>query len=130
MSSLYLVQILWAYFPCFFWCVCHNGHQLFGMGYHFKIFRSQVATGKNFTPCRGVFLPDNTLHEECLWFCFAELIQQDLDFVKIHWNTHYIHQSRHDTVPGKPDELYFLPETLVPQTSCNQCPLKSLTKPE
>ena len=47
----------------------------------------------------GVFLPGNTPHEECLWFCFAELIQQDLDFVKIHWNTHYIRQSRHDTVP-------------------------------
>ena len=34
-------------------CVCH-GHHLFGIGYHFKIFRSQVATGKkkvNFTPC-------------------------------------------------------------------------------
>ena len=59
---------------------------------------------------RGVFIPGNTLHEECLWFCFAELIQQDLDFVKIHWNTHYIRQSGHDTVPGKPDELYFLPE--------------------
>ena len=42
---------------------------------------------------RGVFLPGNTLHQECLWFCFAELIQQDLDFVKIHWNTHYIGQS-------------------------------------
>ena len=27
-------------------CVCHNDHQLFGIGYHFKIFRSQVATGK------------------------------------------------------------------------------------
>ena len=59
---------------------------------------------------RGVFLPGNTLHQECLWFCFAELIQQDLDFVKIHWNTHYIGQSRCDTVPRKPDELYFLPE--------------------
>ena len=59
----------------------------------------------------GYFYPGNTLHEECLWFCFADLIQQDLYFVKIHWNTHYIRQSRHDTVlPGKPDELYFLPE--------------------
>ena len=51
-----------------------------------------------------------TLHKERLWFCFAELIQQDLDFVKIHWNTHYIRQSRRDAVPGKPDELYFFPE--------------------
>ena len=58
----------------------------------------------------GVFLPGNTLHQQCLRFCFAELIQQDLDFVKIHWNTHYIGQSRCDTVPRKPDELYFLPE--------------------
>ena len=59
---------------------------------------------------RGVFLPGNTLHQECLWFCSAELIQQDLDFVKIHQNTHYTGQSRCDTVPRKPDELYFLPE--------------------
>ena len=56
----------------------------------------------------GYFYP--AIHFICLWFCFADLIQQDLDFVKIHWNTHYNHQSRHDTVPGKPDELYFLPE--------------------
>ena len=27
-------------------CVCHNGYQPFGIGYHFKIFRSQVATEK------------------------------------------------------------------------------------
>ena len=27
-------------------CVCHNGHQLFGIGYHLRIFRSQVATEK------------------------------------------------------------------------------------
>jgi hypothetical protein len=38
------------------------------------------------------------------------VIQQDLDFVKMHWNTHYIRRSRHDTIPGKPDELFFLPE--------------------
>ena len=27
-----------------------------------------------------------------------------------HWNTHFIHRSRHETVPGRPDELFFLPE--------------------
>ena len=38
------------------------------------------------------------LHQSCLWFCFAELIQEDLDFVKHHWNTHSIRNSRHDTL--------------------------------
>lgn len=58
----------------------------------------------------GSFSEDNILQEEGLWFCFAEIIQKELDFVTSHWNTHYIRRSRHDTVAGKPDELYFLPE--------------------
>ena len=34
----------------------HNGHQLFGIGYHFNKFDSQVATEKkvNFTPCNKI----------------------------------------------------------------------------
>ena len=28
----------------------------------------------------------------------------------LHWNTHYIRQSRHETVAGRPDELFFNPE--------------------
>ena len=47
---------------------------------------------------------------ECLWYCFAELIQKDLDFVKEHWNCHRIRKSRHDTRSGRPDSLFFLPE--------------------
>ena len=27
-----------------------------------------------------------------------------------HWNTYYIRKSRQDTVPGRPDELFYLPE--------------------
>ena len=49
-----------------------------------------------------VFTPGNDLEMECLWFCFSNLIQQDLDHVKDHWNTHYIRRSRYDTVPGRP----------------------------
>lgn len=45
-----------------------------------------------------------------MWFCFHQLLQKDLDEVKIHWNTHYIRESNHSNVPGKPDELYHLPE--------------------
>ena len=50
------------------------------------------------------------MHKESLWFCFNHIIQSDLDFVKLHWNTHYIRPSRHETKPGRPDELFFLPE--------------------
>ena len=59
---------------------------------------------------RGVLLDGDTYHMECLWFCFNEVIQQDLDFVKLHWNTHHIRPSRHDIIPGRSDELFFLPE--------------------
>jgi hypothetical protein len=59
---------------------------------------------------------------ECLWYCFAELIQKDLDFVKEHWNCHRIRKSWHDTRSGRPDSLFFLPEhgainllSMVPQ---------------
>ena len=50
----------------------------------------------------GTSLSGNTIHVECLWFCFAEIIQKDLDFVCLYWITHYIRKSQHNTVPGKP----------------------------
>ena len=53
---------------------------------------------------------ENDLEMECLWFCFSSLIQHDLDTVKDHWNTHFIRGSRHETVSGRPDQLFFLPE--------------------
>ena len=59
---------------------------------------------------RGTLLLGSKVHEECAWFCFAEVIQHELDFVRIYWNTHYIRESRHDTIPGRPDKLLFLPE--------------------
>ena len=57
-----------------------------------------------------VFNRASELQSECLWFVFASLLQADLDYVKEHWNTHYIRKSRYDTVAGRPDSLYFLPE--------------------
>ena len=51
------------------------------------------------------------LEMECLWFCFSGLLQKILYEVKEHWNTsHRIQGSRHDTVRGRPDSLYCLPE--------------------
>jgi len=32
------------------------------------------------------------------------------DLIRDHWNTHYIRKSRHDTIPGRPDDLFHLPE--------------------
>ncbi|CAB3986707.1 Hypothetical predicted protein [Paramuricea clavata] len=42
-----------------------------------------------------------------LWL---KLLQEDLSSVQLHWNSHYIRKSRFDTISGRPDELYFLPE--------------------
>lgn len=52
----------------------------------------------------------NQLQKECLWYCFHQLLQEDLSSVQLHWNSHYIRKSRFDTISGRPDELYFLPE--------------------
>jgi hypothetical protein len=51
-----------------------------------------------------------SLHTECLWFCFAALLQENLNEVKENWNSHYIRKSRYDTLQGRPDSLYYLPE--------------------
>ena len=48
----------------------------------------------------------------CLWFCFKDILRADLDHVRDHWNTYYIRKSRHDTVPGRPDELSTLQRTV------------------
>ena len=53
---------------------------------------------------------EQPLHRECLWFCFSSIIQPSLNRMKEYWNTHYIRPSRHDTVPGVPDILFYLPE--------------------
>lgn len=45
-----------------------------------------------------------------LWFCCKDVLQADLDHVRDNWNTHYNKKSHHDTIPGRPDELFYLPE--------------------
>ena len=52
----------------------------------------------------------NEIHTEALWFCFADILQDDLDKVKDYWNSHRIRKSRYATVSGVPDMMYFLPE--------------------
>ena len=50
------------------------------------------------------------LSKECLWYCFSGLLQNDIDKVKEHWNTHRIRRSRYNTVLGRPDSLFYFPE--------------------
>ena len=58
----------------------------------------------------GLLCVGNTLHMECLWFCFSKLLQDDLDKVKDHWNSHKNSKSPYSSVHGVPDVIYFLPE--------------------
>ena len=57
-----------------------------------------------------IYDPTLILHKEALWFSFSSILQEDLDFIKEHWNCHFIRQSRHGTIGGRPDILYNLPE--------------------
>ena len=49
-------------------------------------------------------------HMECAWFVYSRLLQNDLDKMKLEWNTHLIRKSRHARVTWMPDELYYMPE--------------------
>ncbi|KAJ7387798.1 hypothetical protein OS493_001142 [Desmophyllum pertusum] len=52
----------------------------------------------------------NAMQMEALWLCFEAVLQNELDKVKQHWNTHRIMRSGHGTVPGVPDVLFYLPD--------------------
>ena len=59
---------------------------------------------------KNLFNPSNDLENECLWLCFSDVIQNDLDYVKEQWNTRRIRDSKHDTILGILDGLYHFPE--------------------
>ena len=59
---------------------------------------------------QGIVDTTSDLSMECLWYCFNNVLQKELDSVKEHWNTHRIRKSRNNTVPGRPDSLFFLPD--------------------
>ena len=58
----------------------------------------------------GVLDSSSELSMGCIWYCFAHILQEDLDNVREHWNSHRIRKSKQNTVPGQPDSLFFLPE--------------------
>ena len=58
----------------------------------------------------GVLDTTSELCREALWFCFSDILQEDLIFVQEHWNTHRIRKSKYQTLCGRPNTLYHLPE--------------------
>lgn len=57
----------------------------------------------------GILIPGHHVHMECVWFVFSHFLQLQLDEVVYEWNTHYIRQTNHETIPGVPDILYHAP---------------------
>lgn len=74
---------------------------------------------------RGIFLTGDVLHGECIWFCFAELIQHDLDFgsfTGIH--TTFGIQGMKQFLGNQRNSIIFQ-KTLELQTTYTLCSLKS-----
>ena len=58
----------------------------------------------------GAFHSSCIQETECIWYCFMNIIQEDLDAVRQQWNTHRIRPSAGARCPaGIPDELFYLP---------------------
>ena len=57
-----------------------------------------------------ILIPRNHIHLECSWFVFSPLLQKELHEFSYYWNSPFIRRSRHDSVSGIPDVLFYLPE--------------------
>ncbi|XP_021363765.1 uncharacterized protein LOC110457004 [Mizuhopecten yessoensis] len=59
---------------------------------------------------RGLLSTSNVGHIECARFSFMNLLQQDLDKVRMEWNQHRVRPNKQGESPtGKPDIMYFMP---------------------
>ena len=62
----------------------------------------------------GIIDNSDIVHIECIRYCFVQLIDSELDGVARHWNEHRIRKCKNVDLPaGKPDVLYFQPETFL-----------------
>lgn len=69
----------------------------------------------------GLYNPANELELYCFQYCFASVLQNGLDEVTEHWNSHLIRKSRYDTVSGIPDELFHFPEKFEGESRLKLC---------
>ena len=76
-------------------------------------FKNRVAWWRGFfqdLEAQHILDTISDLNREFLWYCFSDVLQNKLNNVKENWKSHYIRKSRCDTVHGRPDSLFFLPE--------------------
>ncbi|XP_069109308.1 uncharacterized protein [Argopecten irradians] len=58
----------------------------------------------------GHLSTSNELHLECARFCFMDILQKELDRVRMEWNQHQISRNDNISVPcGKPDIMFYMP---------------------
>lgn len=67
-------------------------------GYLMGFFKDMVE--------EGLYNTGNPSHKACAFFCFAVLIQRELDECREQWNCHYIRSSKSSEVHGRPDYIY------------------------
>ncbi|KAK3730126.1 hypothetical protein QZH41_004830 [Actinostola sp. cb2023] len=61
---------------------------------------------------QGLYDDSDPVHVECLKFCYMPLLREELQRVAQQWNLHKIRPTTNEYSPhGRPDTIYFLPET-------------------
>ena len=78
----------------------------------------------------GSYNPSNSYQLACVRYCFVPILQKDLDEVKEYWNSHLIRKSGFGCISGRPDVLYFLPETCGGEDQTQACNTDDLTEME
>ena len=59
---------------------------------------------------KGVIDMTSAIDKECLWVFFSKIIKQDFYVLKDHWNSQRIRKSGFETIPRRPNVLYYLPD--------------------
>ena len=59
---------------------------------------------------RGIYNDLDPVHEQCITFCFMDLLQKELYQIATEWNIHHITSKMNNDGPsGKSDVMYFTP---------------------
>ena len=53
--------------------------------------------------------PTDHVQDECLKYCFMDIVRKELNSVAVEWNQHIISRSINGGPSGQPDTMYFLP---------------------